>query len=124
VSAVAIERADGPIVDALLGLYGWKPGEKHWFVPERDHDTVWEVPRPKASREHPTMKPVELVRRALSLSSRRDDTVLDPFLGSGSMLIAAETIGRRCLGIEIYPRYAQAAIERWQAFTGSEAVRG
>jgi DNA modification methylase len=93
-------------------------------VPERDHDTVWEIARPSASVEHPTMKPVELVRRSLSCSSRRGDTVLDPFLGSGSTLIAAETLGRRCLGLELDPRYAQAAIERWQAFTGREAKRG
>lgn len=105
-------------------LYGWRRGAAHYFVPERDLDTVWEVPRPKASREHPTMKPVELVRRSISLSSRKGDTVLDPFLGSGSTLIAAETIGRRCLGIEVDPRYAQAAIERWQAFTGKAAARG
>ena len=70
------------------------------------------------------MKPVELIRRSLSLSSRRGDTVLDLFAGSGSTIIAAETIGRRCLAVEVDPRYAQAAIERWAAFTGREAMRG
>lgn len=104
-------------------LYGWRRGAAHYFVPDRDLDTVWEIPRPKASIEHPTMKPVELVRRCLSFSSRRGDTVLDLFLGSGTTLIAAETIGRRCLAVELEPRYAQSSIERWEAFTGKKADR-
>ncbi len=104
-------------------LYRWRRGAAHYFVPERDLDTVWEIARPKASREHPTTKPVELVRRCLSFSSRRGDTVLDPFLGSGTTLIAAETIDRRCLAVELDPVYAQRSIERWQAFTGKEARR-
>lgn len=72
-------------------------------MPERDHDLVREIARPKASAEHPTTKPVELVLRSLLLSSRRGDTVLDPFPGSGSTIIAAETIGRRCLAVELDP---------------------
>jgi DNA modification methylase len=105
-------------------IYGWRPGAAHYFIPERDLDTVWEIPRPKASREHPTMKPVELVRRCISYSSRRGDVIYDPFVGSGTTIIAAQEIGRRALAMEIDPMYAQRAIERWQAFTGQEARRG
>ena len=59
-------------------------------------------------------------------SSRPGDIVLDPFLGSGSTLIAAERLGRRCHGMEIEPRYVQVAVERWERFTGrkAEVIRG
>ena len=77
--------------------------------------------RPRRSETHPTMKPVELVARALSNSSRPGDLVYEPFAGSGSTIIAAEQTRRRCVALEIDPRYAQVAIERWQAFTGRTA---
>lgn len=102
-------------------VYGWAPGEPHAFHGGRRLDTVWEIPRPSASRDHPTMKPVELVARALEYSSRRGDRVYDPFVGSGTTVIAAEQLGRRCLALEIDPRYAQVALERWEHFTGREA---
>lgn len=101
--------------------YGWAPGEPHAFHGGRRLDTVWEIPRPSASREHPTMKPVELVARALEFSSRTGDVVYDPFVGSGTTIIAAEQLERRCLAIEIDHRYARAAIDRWEAFTGKRA---
>lgn len=72
-------------------FYGWIPGEAHHAVPDRTQDTVWEIARPKKSPEHPTMKPVELIERALTNSSSCGDLVLDPFGGSGSTLIAAHT---------------------------------
>jgi site-specific DNA-methyltransferase (adenine-specific) len=103
--------------------YGWRPGAAHYFADDRTLDTVWEFPRPKASREHPTMKPVALVERSLLASSKRGELVLDPFVGSGTTIIAAATTRRRCYAIDIDPRYAQAAIERWQTFTGEQAVR-
>ena len=68
------------------------------------------------------MKPVDLVTRAIGNSSAPADVVFDPFVGSGTTLIAAEQLGRRCRAIEIDPKYAQVAIERWQAFTGQKAV--
>jgi DNA modification methylase len=67
------------------------------------------------------MKPVELVARALSNSSRPGDLVYEPFAGSGTTIIAAEQTRRRCVALEIDPRYAQVAIERWEAFTGRTA---
>jgi DNA modification methylase len=69
------------------------------------------------------MKPVELVERAIANSSRPTDVVYEPFGGSGTTIIAAESLGRRCYAMELEPRYVQVAIERWQAFTGREATR-
>jgi DNA modification methylase len=69
------------------------------------------------------MKPVELVARALRNSSGPRDLVYEPFAGSGSTIIAAERTGRRCVAIEIDPRYAQVSIERWEAFTGRTAEK-
>ena len=104
-------------------LYGWADGAAHYFGGGRAQDTVWEIPRPRRSEEHPTMKPVELVARALANSSRAGELVYDPFAGSGTTLIAAEQTGRRCASVELDPRYAQVSIERWQSFSGRTAER-
>ena len=69
------------------------------------------------------MKPVALVERALHNSTSPQQVVLDPFAGSGTTIIAAEQLGRRCSAMEIDPRYVQVAIERWQNFTGRTAER-
>ena len=69
------------------------------------------------------MKPVEIVQRAIINSSRRGDIVLDLFMGSGTTLIAAQTLERRCYGMELDPRYADVVVERWQNHTGKKAVR-
>lgn len=74
-------------------------------------------------RVHPTQKPTELARWFIDQFSDKGDVVIDPYLGSGTTLIAAEQSGRRCHALEIDPRYVQVAIERWQAFTGKEAQR-
>lgn len=73
--------------------------------------------------EHPTVKPAALIADALRDVSRAGDIVFDPFLGSGSTLIAAERTGRHCIGIEIAPKYVDVAIRRWQAETGKDAIR-
>ena len=67
------------------------------------------------------MKPVELVSIMLANSSRPGDPILDPFLGSGTTMIAAERLGRRCYGMEIEPRYVDVAVRRWEEFTGRKA---
>lgn len=72
---------------------------------------------------HPTVKPVALIADAILDSTKRGDIVLDPFLGSGSTLIAAERMGRRCRGIELDPRYVDTAIRRWQRWSGQHARR-
>ncbi len=99
-------------------LYGWRAGAPHLYRGDRTQDTVWEIPRPARSAVHPTMKPCRLVERALRNSSRPGERVLDPFLGSGTTLIAAEMTERVGLGIELDPAYCQVALERWAAFTG------
>ncbi len=104
-------------------LYGWKPGGRHAFRGGRSQDSVWEIPRPKRSAEHPTVKPVELVSRAIENSSPKGGIVLDPFVGSGTTIIAAEQTGRRCLAMDIDPAYCDVAVKRWEAFTGEKAVR-
>jgi site-specific DNA-methyltransferase (adenine-specific) len=110
-------------------LYGYKPGPGRWGRGHRgwhggnDQDSVMEVPRPAASREHPTAKPVELIARCLRNSSLPGQVVLDPFAGSGSTLIACQQLGRRARLVEIDPSYCGVIVDRWRAFTGDEAVR-
>ena len=104
-------------------LYGWREGRAHFFVKDRTQDTVWEIPRPARSTSHPTMKPVELVARAIRNSSTPGQLGYDPFAGSGTTLIAAEQTGRRCRAMELDPRYAQVILERWAALVGRPAER-
>jgi DNA modification methylase len=103
-------------------LFGWIPGERY-KNPDRTRTTVWECPRPKASREHPTMKPVALWARAIQDGSREADLVFDPFLGSGTTLVACEQLGRTCYGMEISPQYCQVIIDRWEKLTGQKAEK-
>jgi len=111
-------------------LYGYKPGGGRrgrggagWYGDNRQ-DSVLEVDRPAASREHPTAKPVELVARCVANSSPPGGLVLDPFMGSGSTLIACEEFGRKGRGMEIDPRYCDVVVRRWEDFTGGKAVLG
>ncbi len=97
-------------------FYGWK-GKSSWNG-SRKEDSVWEEARPAASPEHPTIKPLPLCERAIENSSQANDVVIDPFLGSGTTLIAAERTGRRCYGMELDPHYCRVVIARWEAFTG------
>lgn len=106
-----------------LIYYGWTPGAAHHPVSDRKQNTVWEFPRPKRSSEHPTMKPVELVQRAIENSSAAGNVVIDMFSGSGSTLIACESKDRICYTMELDPKYAQVAITRWEQYTGEKAVK-
>lgn len=99
-------------------LYGWKPGAAHYFTEDRSLTTVWEIPRPKRSDEHPTMKPVELYERAIRNSSRPGQVVFDPFGGSGTLAIAAESTGRRGFLMELDPRYCDVIRRRYADHTG------
>ena len=103
-------------------LYGWKEGTDHYWCGARDQGDVWFVNKPIANDLHPTMKPVELVERAIRNSSKSRDTVLDPFAGSGSTLIACEKTGRQARLIELEPKYCDVIVRRWQEFTGKRAV--
>jgi DNA modification methylase len=94
----------------------------HW-TGDRKQTTLWTISAKEqnAKTEHATQKPVECMRRPMLNNSSPGQAVYDPFLGSGTSLIAAETTGRICLGIEIDPLYVDVAIRRWQAFTGKSA---
>ena len=108
-------------------LYGWTSGEgrsgrgKHegsrWYG-DNSQTSVFEMPRPKRSAEHPTMKPPELVEAHLQNSTQRNGIVYDPFLGSGTTLIACERLNRKCRAVEISPAYVAVAIQRWVDVTG------
>jgi len=103
-------------------LYGWKEGSGHYWCGARDQGDVWFVNKPLTNDVHPTMKPVELVERAIRNSSKSRDTVLDPFAGSGSTLIACEKTGRQARLIELEPRYCDVIIRRFEEFSGKRAV--
>jgi DNA modification methylase len=77
----------------------------------------------EAKQDHPAQKPVLLSEIPIRNHLRAGEVVYDPFLGSGTTLVAAETLGRRCYGLEIDPRYCQLVIERWQGLTGRTAER-
>lgn len=132
-------------------LYGWKPGAGHYFTDSRAESTVWDDSpdlehiskadaiellrtiyervatstiyenRPTTSKLHPTMKPATLIGYQIANSSRRGETVLDLFGGSGTTLIACEQLGRSCRMMEYDPHYCDVIIDRWEKFTGRKA---
>ena len=104
-------------------LFGWKRGGKHQWYTDRKQTTIWEYDRPKASKEHPTMKPVALMAYPIQNSCMSNCIVLDPFLGSGSTMIACEQTGRICYGIELDEKFADVIVNRFVEQTGnSESV--
>jgi len=100
--------------------YGWKEGTRLCPLEDRKQSDVWDVPRPKKSDEHPTMKPVELVVRAINNSSKRGNIVIDLFGGSGTTLIASEQTGRRCRMMELDPKYVDVIVRRYLQVTGKK----
>jgi DNA modification methylase len=94
-------------------LYGWKEGAAHYFVDDRTQDTIWEYNKPKKNEEHPTMKPLELVGKAISNSSRRHESVLDLFGGSGSTMIAADQLDRKSYLMELDEKFVDVIIKRY-----------
>jgi len=124
-------------------LYGWKPGKAHYFINDRTKVTVIEdekelkklskgallqimkemrdtqttilrADKPKKNDVHPTMKPITLIGKQIENSSRAGEIVADAFLGSGSTMVAAHQLGRKCYGMEIDPQYCQVIIDRMQ----------
>ena len=104
-------------------LYGWKQGIDHFWCGARNQGDVWFVNKPRVNDLHPTMKPVELVERAVQNSSKSRDIVLDCFGGSGTTMIACEKSGRQARLIELDPKYCDVIVKRWEEFTGKTAVR-
>ena len=105
-------------------LYGWKEGKgKHNFYGDRTKTSIWNIKRDNTTEyKHPTQKPVELVKEAILNSSKEKDIIFDPFSGSGSTLIACEKLNRICYGIELDTKFVDVIIQRWQQFTGKEAI--
>jgi DNA modification methylase len=104
-------------------LYGHKRGESpRWHGPTNE-TTVWEHDKPARNELHPTMKPLPLIERAIVNSTTPGQLVVDPFLGSGTAIIAAHRTGRICFGMDLEPRYADVIVRRWEEFTGEPARR-
>ena len=103
-------------------LYGWKKKGKHQWFSDRKQTTIWEYDRPKSSKDHPTMKPIQLMAYPIQNSSMRGTIVLDPFLGSGSTLIAADQTGRICYGIELDEKFVDVIVKRYIEVTGDTEV--
>ncbi|HIR13973.1 MAG TPA: DNA modification methylase [Candidatus Choladousia intestinavium] len=100
-------------------LFGWKVGGKHQWYSDRKQTTIWEYDRPKSSKEHPTMKPVALMAYPIQNSCMSNCIVLDPFLGSGSTLIACEETGRICYGVELDEKFCDVIVKRYVMKVGS-----
>jgi DNA modification methylase len=97
-------------------------GKSHWNK-SRKETTVWDIDKPQKSETgHSTQKPVECMRRPILNNSKHGEIIYDPFLGSGTTVIAAETEGRVCYGMELSPAYVDVIVKRWQDFTGKKAT--
>jgi site-specific DNA-methyltransferase (adenine-specific) len=93
-------------------IYGWLDGASHKWCGDRKQTTVWDIERPSRSEEHPTMKPIPLCSKPIENSSVQGDIVLDVFLGSGSTMVAAHQLERKCYGMELDPKYCQVIVDR------------
>jgi DNA modification methylase len=103
-------------------LYSWsKNAERHWCG-DRNQSDIWQINKPTNNALHPTMKPFELMARAIKNSSKENDLVLDHFGGSGTTLMEAESTHRRCAMMELEPKYVDTIIERWQGYSKKEAI--
>ena len=93
-------------------IYGWLDGGSHKWYGDRKQTTVWDMDRPSRSEEHPTMKPIHLCTKPIENSSKVGDVIIDTFLGSGSTMVAAHQLNRKCYGMELDPKYCQVIVER------------
>lgn len=108
-------------------LFGWFQGDRPETARRapKNASTVWTISQAgEQDGIHPTQKPVEIFHRPIEWHTRPGEVVYEPFSGSGTQIIAAERLGRRCFAMELSPAFVQVAIQRWQAFTGREATRG
>lgn len=103
-------------------LFGWKLNGRHQWYSDRKQTTIWEYDRPKASKEHPTMKPIALMAYPIQNSSMSHCIILDPFLGSGSTLMACQQTGRICYGIELDEKFVDVIVKRYISECGDAGV--
>ena len=101
-------------------LFGWKQKGKHQWYGDRKQTTVWEYDKPRSSKDHPTMKPVNLMSYPIKNSTMTNGIVLDPFLGSGSTLIACCETDRVCRGIELDPKFVDCIVKRYIEWAGGK----
>ena len=105
-------------------MYGWVQGQPPSKKPPSNERTVWQLDQQGSSMKiHPTQKPVELFMRPIKYHTEVGDMCYEPFLGSGTQIIAAERLARRCYAMEQEPQYVDVAVLRWEAFSGQKAVR-
>jgi hypothetical protein len=104
-------------------IYGWLDGASHSWYGDRKQTTVWDIERPSRSDEHPTMKPIPLCSRPIENSSKVGDIVLDAFLGSGSTMVAAHQLNRKCYGMELDPKYCQVIVDRMHKLDPSLEIK-
>jgi DNA modification methylase len=104
-------------------FYAHKQGQApRWHGPTNER-TVWEHDKPVVNDLHPTMKPLALIERSITNATELGQLVVDPFLGSGTAIIAAERTGRKCYGFDLDARYCDVMLSRWESFTGELALR-
>lgn len=103
-------------------LFGWKLGGRHQWYSDRKQTTIWEYDRPKSSKDHPTMKPIALMAYPIRNSSMSHCIVLDPFLGSGSTLMACVETDRICYGIELDEKFVDVIVRRYVKEKGPDGV--
>lgn len=105
-------------------IYGWKiKGTHHFYGKSGFTTSVWDIPKPNKSELHPTMKPITLVAACIKDASKEGDSVIDLFGGSGTTLITAEQLGRKCYTMELDPFYCEVIIARWEELTGKKAKK-
>lgn len=108
-------------------MFGWVKGSQPEHDSDHEFNSVWEIDWEGKSRivgnEHPTQKPVEIFARPMRKHTQPGAVCFEPFSGSGSQIIAAETLGRRCYAMELEPVFVEVAVRRWEAFTGKKAQR-
>lgn len=104
-------------------LYGWKDGAGHSWYSDRSQTTILNFSRPQRSEMHPTMKPVALFGYQIQNSSKKGDSVLDLFGGSGTTIVCCEQSERNAFVMELDPHYCDVIIDRWEQLTGKKAQR-
>lgn len=104
-------------------IYGWLDGASHNWYGDRKQTTVWDIERPSRSNEHPTMKPIPLCSIPIENSSKQGDIIIDVFLGSGSTMVAAHQLKRKCYGMELDPKYCDVIVKRMMALDKNITVK-
>ena len=104
-------------------VYGWNFGDSHKYYGGRKQSNVWNFDKPQRNGEHPTMKPIPLVAKAINNSSKVENKVMDLFLGSGSTMVASHQLKRKCYGMELDPKYCQVIIDRMKKLDPSLVIK-